>query len=164
MSLKILFSPWAKTTNHGEASTPVINSEVAKKREAFQKQLENTKKRMTSARAKYHQMLNSKIRLLERIERYDQQYHLLDTSQNDLCKESIDYAKRYSKLQKNKDKLLIQQKKGKERVQKLIDQISKEKEKCERYAHKQCELLRSLEDLAMYERTMYELDAAHQIK
>jgi len=156
--IKDYLRPLGIDTNHGFAKTPVVNSEVAKRREIFQKHLETFKTWMISARAKYHQKANSKEKLLKRMKNDEQQYYLLDTYQNALNKNSADYGKRYSKIQKNKDELLIQQEKKKKRVEKLSQQISKEQEKCQRYAHKQCDLLRSLEDLAMNERTMYELD------
>src|SRR5205807_5712276 len=156
--IKDYLRPLGIDTNHGFAKTPVVNSEVAKRREIFQKQLETFKTWMISARAKYHQKANSKEKLLKRMKNDEQQYYLLDTYQNALNKNSVDYSKQYSKIQKNKDELLIQQEKKKKRVEKLSQHISKEQEKCQRYAHKQCDLLRSLEDLAMNERTMYELD------
>ncbi len=70
----------------------------------------------------------------------------------------VDDDQRVSNIQKKKDDVLIQQEKKQQRVEKLSQQISQEQEKCERYAHKQCDLLRSLEDLQLNERTMYELD------
>lgn len=156
--IKDYLRPLGIDTNHGFAKTPVVNSEVAKRREIFQKHLETFKAWMISARARYRQTINSKGNLLERIKNDEQQYHLLDTYQNALDKNSVDYGKRYSKIQKKKDEALIQQEKKKKRAEKLSQHISKEQEKCQRYAQKQCDLLRSLEDLATNERTMYELD------
>lgn len=156
--IKDYLRPLGIDTNHGFAKTPVVNSEVAKRREIFQKHLETFKKWMIAARTKYFQKIQSKGNVLEQIKKDAHQYHLLDTYQHALDKESGDYDAHHNKIQKKKDDLVIQQEKKKQRVERLSQQISQEQEKCERYAHKQCDLLRSLEDLQMNERTMYELD------
>ena len=86
----------------------------------------------------YHQTLNSKTKLIERIEMDEHQYHLLDRYQRTLDKDSIDYAKRHNKIQKKKDEFSIKQEKRKMRLQKLSLQMSDYQEKCEHYARKQC--------------------------
>jgi hypothetical protein len=62
------------------------------------------------------------------------------------------------RIKKEKEKVSLLQEKMQKRVQRLSHDIHQEKEKCQRYAQKQCTLLRSLEDLTASERTMYELD------
>ena len=156
--IKDYLLPLGLDTNHGFAKTPVVNSEVAKKRETFQKHLETFKKWMESAQAKHQETVKSKIKLVERIKRDEQQYHLLNAQQDTLDKDSTSYDKQYSKIQKKKDILSIQQEKRKIRLQKISQQIIDHQENCKRHAQKQCDLSRSLEDLAKNERTMYELD------
>jgi len=156
--IKDYLLPMGLDTNHGFAKTPVINSEVAKRRETFQKHLETFKKWMLSAQAKHDQTINSQIKLVERIKKNEQQYHLLNAQQNTLDKNSSSYDKQCNKIQSKKDELLIQQEKGKNRFQKLSHQISEYQAKYQSHEQKQCDILRSLQDLAMNERTMYELD------
>jgi len=156
--IKDYLLPLGLDTNHGFAKNPVVNSEVKKKHETFQKHLETFRKRMDSARAKYHQTIKSKMKLSERIGRDEKQYYLLDAYQQALDKNSSDYNKQYHKLQKKKDVLSLQQENRKRRLRKLPQQIDEYKEKCYAYAHKQCNLLQSLEDLTRNEQTMYELD------
>jgi hypothetical protein len=156
--IKDYLLPLGLDTNHGFAKTPVANSEVAKKRETFQKHLETFKKWMKSAQAKYQETVKSKIKLVERIKRDDTVVHLLSAQQDTLNKDSINYDKQYSKIQKKKDILSIQQEKRKIRLQKISQQIIDHQEHLKHHAQKQCDLSRSLEDLAKNERTMYELD------
>lgn len=156
--IKDYLLPLGLDTNHGFAKTPVVNSEVAKKRETFQKHLETFGKWMQSAQAKYDQTVNSKEKLLKRIERDEQQYRLLNIHQDALDKNIRDYTKQYNKLQKKMDALSTQQEKRRTRVQKLSQHMSEHQEKGKQHAQKQGDLVRSLEDLEKNERTMYELD------
>lgn len=111
--IKDYLLPLGLDINHGFSKAPVVNSEVAKKREIFQKHLETFKKWMESAQAKYYQMRDSKIKLLERIERNEQQYHLLLTNMENIDKNSDNYIEYHNKLQKKIDELLLQQEKEK---------------------------------------------------
>jgi len=156
--IKDYLLPLGLDTNHGFAKTPVINSEAEKKRETYQKHLETFGKWMESAQKKCHQMINSNEKLLKRIERDNQQYHLLNVYQDALDKNALNYTKQYSKLQKKMDALSTQQEKRRMRVQKLSLQILDHQQKCEHYVQKQGNLLQLLENLARNERTMYELD------
>jgi hypothetical protein len=156
--IKDYLLPLGLDTNHGFAKTPVVNSEVEKKREIAQKHLETFKKWMASSLCRCHQMICNKVKLIERIERDENQYLLLDISQHALDRNCLDYMKRYNKIQKKKDIFSIQQEKRKVRLQKLSLQISEYHEKCQYYAQKQRDLVRSLEDLEKNERIMYELD------
>ena len=156
--IKDYLLPLGLDINHGFSKAPVVNSEVTKKRETFQKHLETFKKWMESAQVKYHRMRDSKIKLLERIERDEQQYHLLVTKLENIDKNSANYMKHYSKLQKKMNELSIQQEKRKARLPKLSLQMIELQEKTQQHEQKQCDLLRSLENLERNERTMYELD------
>ena len=156
--IKDYLLPLGLDTNHGFAKTPVANSEVAKKRETFQKHLETFSKWMQSAQAKYDQTINSKEKLFKQIERDEQQYHLLNIQQGALDKNIPDYIKQYNKLQKKMDALSTQQEKRRTRVHKLSQHMHEHQEKCKQHAQKQGDLVRSLEDLEKSERTMYELD------
>jgi hypothetical protein len=156
--IKDYLLPLGLDSNHGFSKTPVVNSETERKRETLQKHLETFKKWMESAQTKYYQTIDSREKLLERIQRDEMQYHLLNTYQYDLDKNSINFVNQYNKMQKKKDLLSIQQEKRKVRLQKISQQITDHQENSKRHMQKQCELSRSLEDLARNERTMYELD------
>jgi hypothetical protein len=156
--IKDYLLPLGLDTNHGFAKAPVVNSEAEKKRETYQKHFETFGKWMEAAQTKHHQMINSKENLLKRIERDDQQYHLLNVYQDTLDKHAINYMNQYNKLQKKMDFLSTQQEKRRMRVQKLSLQILEYQQKCEHYVQKQGNLLQLLEDLARNERTMYALD------
>lgn len=156
--IKDYLLPLGLDTNHGFAKVPVVNSEVAKRRESGQKQLETFKKWMVSSQAKYQKAIMSKIKLIERIER-DNQYCCLISNQQDILDEnSPDYQEKRSKMQKKKDTLVLQQEKREKRLQKLSRQITDYQEKCTYYEQKQCDLLCFLDNLAKNERSMYELD------
>ncbi len=156
--IKDYLLPLGLDINHGFSKAPVVNSEVTKKRETFQKHLETFKKWMESAQVKYYQMRESKIKLLERIERDEQQYHLLGTKLENIDKNSAHSMKHYSKLQKKMNELSIQQEKRKARLPKLSEHLIELQEKIQQHEQKQCDLLRSLENLERNEQTMYELD------
>jgi hypothetical protein len=156
--IKDYLLPLGLDINHGFSKAPVINSEAEKKRDTLKKNLETFKKWMESAQAKYHQTIDSKEKLIGRIKRDEMQYHLLNTHQNDLDKNNIDYISQYNKIQKKKDILSIQQEKRKLRLQKISQQIADHQENSQRHMQKQRELSRCLEDLEKNERTMYELD------
>jgi len=156
--IKDYLLPLGLDTNHGFAKAPVVNSEVAKKRGTSQKHIETYKKWMESAHVKYHQTINSKVKLVERIERDEQQYYTLSTAQDKIDKNSVNYSKQYNKIQKKKDTLSIQQEKRKKRLQKISSRIIDYQEKGKQYEQKQFDLLQSLEGLEKNERVMYELD------
>jgi hypothetical protein len=103
-------------------------------------------------------MRDSEIKLLERIERNEQQYHLLYTNLVKLDENSVNYMEHYNKLQKKMGELLLQQEKRKVRLPKLSGHLTELQEKIQQHEQKQCDLLRSLENLEKNERTMYELD------
>ena len=156
--IKDYLLPLGLDTNHGFAKTPVVNSEVAKRRETYQHHLETFGKWMSSAQAKHQGAVKRQEKLLERIERYEQQYDLLSTQQYNLDKNIINYDKQYNKIQKKKDTLSIQQEKRKIRVPKLSQHIIDLQEKIQRHEQKQRDLVQSLDHLEKHERTMYELD------
>jgi hypothetical protein len=156
--IKDYLLPLGLDTNHGFAKAPVVNSEVAKRRELYQKQLETFKKWMKSSRVKCQQAIMSKTKLLDRIKKYDQQYSLIIDQQAILDVNSIAYEKKQIKIQKRKNILFIQQEKRENQLQKLSQQIIDYQEKYQYYEQKQCNLVRSLENLAKNERSMYELD------
>jgi len=156
--IKDYLLPLGLDINHGFSKAPVVNSEETKKRETFQKHIKTFKMWTESAQVKYQKIGKSKVKLLERIERDKQAYNLLSTQHYTLAKDSIDYDKQSSKIQKKKDALSIQQEKRKRRVPKLSQQMIDLQEKIQHHEQKQRELFRSIENLERNERTMYELD------
>jgi hypothetical protein len=156
--IKDYLLPLGLDINHGFSKAPVVNSEVTKKRETFQKHLDTFKKWMESAHVKYHQIRDSQVKLLERIKRNEQQFYLLCNKIENLDENSYNYSKYYKKLQKKIGVVVIQQEKRKARLPKLSGHLTELQEKIQQHKQKQCDLLRSLEKLERNERTMYELD------
>jgi hypothetical protein len=150
--------PLGLDTNHGYEKTPVVNSEAAKKRESLHKQLDTAKQRMASARTRYDQSIACKEKLLEKVKKDNHKYRVLETYQHTIDKYCIDYDRMNSRLENEKEDIHLQQAKKMKRVQQISDDIDQEKRKYESYAQKQCDILRSLEDVTTYEQSMYELD------
>jgi hypothetical protein len=78
--------------NHGYAKTPVINSEIAKKREALQRRLENVQRWANAARKRMHNA--SKLyrkRCMLTKERADALYLDLNTHQMELERQEMDH-------------------------------------------------------------------------
>jgi len=137
----------------------VENSEVAKKRAALEKRLANVQRWAEGARKRSHNA--SKLytkRCQQTKERATELYRLLNNHQIEL------------EQQRKKDWLLrktIKEEKAvadaeieeyQQRQWKAYETSNQEHRKCERYCQEQRKLLRTLEDLAASERTMYELD------
>src|SRR6266566_885867 len=78
--------------NHGYAQTPVINSEVAKKREALQRRLDNVKRWADGARKRMHNastLYRKRCTLTK--ERADALYRDLNTHQMELARQGMDH-------------------------------------------------------------------------
>lgn len=151
--------PLGLDTNHGYAKTPIVNSEVSKKRVALEKRLSNVKQWATSAQVRYHHASVLYNRLWKQTKAYeDDLYRKLNAHQEALCAQRVDYYERRAQIKAEKATIDAELEERWQRVWHVYTRSNKESEKCERYAHEQCDLLRALEDLKANERTMYELD------
>ncbi len=145
--------------NHGYAKTVVVNSEVAKKREALQKRLENVQRWTDGARKRMHNA--SKLyrkRCQQTKERADALYRVLNDHQRELERQGVEHWLLRKTIKEEKAVADAEIEEYQQRQWKAYHTSNKEFAKCEKYCREQRELLRTLEDLAQQEREMYELD------
>jgi hypothetical protein len=151
--------PLGLDTNHGYGKTPIVNSEVAKKRAALEKRLSNVERWTASARMRSRQASVLYNRLWKQTKTYaDDQYRKLNAHQDALYAQGVDYDERRAQIKAQKAVIDAELEQRWQRVWRAYTKSNKESEKQERYGHEQGDLLRALEDLAATERTMYELD------
>jgi hypothetical protein len=145
--------------NHGFAKTPVINSEVAKKREALQKRLDNVRRWTVGARKRMHnasKLYRKRCQFTK--ERADALYHVLNTHQMELEWQGVENFQVRQTIKEEKATADAEIEQYQQRQWKAYHTSNKEFAKCEKYCREQRELLRAIEDLAQQERDMYELD------
>jgi hypothetical protein len=151
--------PLGLDTNHGYGKTPIVNSEVAKKRAALEKRLGTVERLGVSAHERSHQASVLYNRLWKQTKAYaDNQYRKLNAHQDTLYAQGVDYDERRARIKAQKAAIDAELEQRWQRVWRAYTKSNKESEKQKRYAHEQCDLLRALEDLVANERTMYELD------
>jgi len=151
--------PLGLDTNHGYGKTPIVNSEIAKKRAALEKRLSNVQRWTASAQVRCHKASVVYDRLWKQTKAYgDQLYRKLNAHQDALATQGVNYYERRAQIKEQKAVIDKELEQRWQRVWRAYSKSSKESEKQERYAHEQCDLLRALEDLAATERAMYELD------
>ena len=151
--------PLGIDVNHGFAKTPVINSEVAKKREALQKRLDNVRRWAVGARKRMHnasKLYRKRCQLTK--ERADALYRTLNTHQMELERQGVDHWQVRQTIKEEKAVADAEIEQYQQRQWKAYHTSNQEFTKCEKYCREQRELLRAIEDLAQQERDMYELD------
>ncbi len=151
--------PLGLDTNHGYGKTPVINSEVSKKRAALEKRLSSIKQWAVSARERSHRASLRYTRLWKETKaKGEERYRVLDKQLQAL--EVQGGSPGQWKVECNRLKAEAESEMAElwQRVYRVLDTSNKDHAKWERYCHEQCDLLRALEDLVAQERTMYELD------
>ena len=151
--------PLGIDVNHGYAKTPVINSEVAKKREALQRRLENVQRWADGARKRMHNastLYRKRCTLTK--EHADALYRDLNTHQMELARQGMDHWQVRQTIKAEKAAADAEIEVYQQRQWKAYHASNKEFAKCEKYCREQRELLRAIEDLAQQEREMYELD------
>ena len=151
--------PLGLDTNHGYGKTPVINSEVSKKRAALEKRLNSIKQWAVSARERAHRASLRYSRLWKETKvKGEARYRVLDKQLQALEVQGVSPG--HWKVERNRLKAEAENEMAElwQRVYRVLDTSNKEHAKWERYCREQCDLLRALEDLAAQERTMYELD------
>jgi hypothetical protein len=157
--IKDFLIPLGIDTNHGYAKTPVVNSEIAKKREVLERRLANVRRwaiaagertrrasrlynrRWAQAKARGDELYRAlNVRLME-MERQEMAPHLLRAATKD------------HKAAADADLDALYQK-----VWRAYDTSNAEHRKQQRYCTEQRTLLRALDDLAARDRAMHELD------
>jgi len=151
--------PLGIDANHGYAKIAVTNSEVAKKREALQKRLENVQRWAVGARKRMHNA--SKLhrkRSQQTKERAHALYHDLNHHQIEMERQEVEHWLLRKTIKEEKAVADAEIEEYRQREWKAYHTSNKEFDKCEKYCREQRELLRALEDLDQQERKMYELD------
>jgi len=151
--------PLGIDVNHGFAKTPVINSEIAKKREALQKRLDNVRRWANGARKRMHnasKLYRKRCQLTK--ERADALYRVLNTHQMELERQGMDHWQLRQTIKEEKAVADAEIEEYQQRQWKAYHTSNREFAKYEKYCRGQRELLRAIEDLAQQEREMYELD------
>jgi hypothetical protein len=151
--------PLGLDTNHGYGKTPIVNSEVAKKRAALEKKLHNAQQWAAGAKARSHKAGQLYHRRWQQTKEYgDQRYRQLNAHQDALREQGVGYEERRARIKEEKALIDADLEKRWQQVRQTYAKSSKESQKYDHYAQQQCDLLRALEELKASERTMYELD------
>ena len=151
--------PLGLDINHGFAKTPVVNSEVSKKREALEKRLAHVQRWGEAARVKAHRASALSTKLWKQTkERSEQLYRALNERIWELEAQEMSSYQLRAESKKLKAEADAELEPLWQRVSRVREKSHQESSKHERYCREQRELLRTLEDLAVNERMMYELD------
>jgi hypothetical protein len=153
--------PLGLDTNHGYIKTPVENSEVAKRRTALQKRLDNC--RAWAAKAYRKQNWNAKRgdKLWQVAKAYsDQQYRQLNLRLNSLDYQGMPQAQWRTLVKQETTRIDPEIQRRFQQAQRTLDRADQLWRHYERYCVLQRDLLRDLETLDAQQRTMYELDNA----
>ncbi len=151
--------PLGLDTNHGYDKTPVPNSEVSKKRAALEKRLSAIQKWAPAARERSSKASLRYTRLWNETKaKGEERYRVLDEQLQQLQAQGVTPGQWKTERTKLQAEAECEMQALWERVSRVLATSNKEFAKWERYCHEQGELLRALEDLAVQERTMYELD------
>lgn len=157
--IKDFLLPLGLDTNHGYGKTPIVNSEVAKKRAALEKKLHNAQRWAEGAKARSHKAGQLYQRRWQQTKEYgDQRYRQLNAHQDALREQGVGFEERRARIKEEKALIDADLEHRWQQVRQTYAKSSKESQKDDRYAQHQCDLLRALEELKASERTMYELD------
>src|SRR5258708_2633180 len=151
--------PLGIDVNHGYEKIPVINSEIAKKREALRRHLGNVQRWAEGARKRTHnasKLYTKRCKLTK--ERARELYFILNSHQIELEQQGMDDWRLHKTIKEEKAQADAEIEEYQQRQWKAYHTSNHEFAKCERYCREQRELLRAIEDLTKQERDMYELD------
>ena len=159
--IKDFLLPLGLDTNHGYAKTPVVNSEVAKRRAGLERRLRNSQRCAEGARRRAERARHRAARLEPRAKaRADELYRELTRrlwalEAQGLPESQVRAAAKALKATADAeiDTLRV-------RVQRARVTNAHEEQKLEQYCREQRELLRAVSELTAGERTMYQLDDA----
>ena len=157
--IKDFLLPLGLDTNHGFAKTPVINSEVNKKREALEKRCANVQRFREAAREKAHRASKLATKLWKQTKEHAEAlYRVLNEQLQALEVQWVSEGTYRAERKKLKAEVDAQLEPLWQRVYRVQEKSHQESTKHERYCREQRDLLRALEDLVAKERMMYELD------
>jgi hypothetical protein len=157
--IKDFLLPLGLDTNHGFAKTPVINSEVNKKREALEKRGANVQRFREAAREKAHRASILATKLWKQTKEHGEAlYRVLNERLQVLEAQGVTEGTYRAERKKLKAEVDAELEPLWQRVYRVQEKSHQESTKHERYCCEQRELLRALEDLTTKERMMYELD------
>jgi hypothetical protein len=157
--IKDFLLPLGLDTNHGFAKTPVINSEVNKKREALEKRCANVQRFREAAREKAHRASGLETKLCKQAKEHGEAvYRTLNARLQALEAQGVTEGTYRAERRKLKAEADAELEPLWQRVSRVRERSHQESSKHERYCREQRELLRALEDLAAKERVMHELD------
>jgi hypothetical protein len=151
--------PLGIDTNHGYGKTPVVNSEVAKRRETLERRLANVRRWAERARDRCRRAGRRAERLRQQAKaRGDVLYRELNARLDDLERQGLG-DHRWRAAAKEQRAAIDADLDGLwARVNRVRVQSDQEFAKAERYCREQREVLRALEELTAGERAMHELD------
>jgi len=157
--IKDFLLPLGLDTNHRFAKTPVINSEVAKKREVLEKRCANVHRFREAAREKAHWASKLATKLWKQTkECAEALYRVLNEQLQALEAQEVSEGTYRAERKKLKAEVDAELEPLWQRVYRVQEKSHQESTKHECYCREQRDLLRALEDLAAKERMMYELD------
>jgi hypothetical protein len=157
--IKDFLLPLGLDTNHGFAKTPVINSEVNKKREVLEKRCANVQRFREAAREKAHRASKLATKLGKQTKEHAEAlYRVLNEQLQALEAQGVSEGTYWAERKKLKAEVDAELEPLWQRVYRVQERSYQESTKHERYCREQRELLRALEDLTAKERMMYELD------
>jgi hypothetical protein len=157
--IKDFLLPLGLDTNHGFAKTPVINSEVNKKRETLEKRCANVQRFREAAREKAHRASRLETKLWKQAkEQGEAVYRTLNDRLQALEAQGVTEGTYRAERRKLKAEADAELEPLWQRVYRVREKSHQESSKHERYCREQRELLRALEDLEASERVMHELD------
>ena len=159
--LKDWLLPLGLDTNHGEASTPVENSEIAKRREAIERRLANIQRWAPKA----HERAQRASRLAERLRQETKAHgdalyrrinlYICEHDRGDEREWRLQHKPVVKAMKAEADADLAERWRRYERVR---DREDREESKYTRYCLEQCDHLRALAELEAKERAMYQLE------
>jgi len=157
--IKDFLLPLGLDVDHGFAKTPVINSEVNKKRETLEKRCANVQRFREAAREKAHRASGLETKLWKQAKEHGEKvYRTLNDRLQALEAQGVTEGTYRAERRKLKAEADAELEPLWQRVYRVREKSHQESTKHERYCREQRELLRALEDLAAKERVMHELD------
>lgn len=151
--------PLGLDTNHGYAKTPVPNSEASKKRATLEKRLSDIQKWAPAARKRSNNASARHRRLWKETKaKGEERYRVLDEQLQQLQAQGVPPGQWKTERNRLQAEAEREMRELWERVSRVLETCNKEFAKWEHSCREQGNLLRALEDLAVQERTMYELD------
>lgn len=151
--------PMGLDINHGYTKNPVENSEVAKRRAKFQKQLDSAHCRAEKAHRQYRWNAKRAKKLWEQTWQYGaDEYDRLNDHASQLNCQDVPEGERRRIIKAEKQAIDTDLNQRWQTVYRTQDRRTQAFEKYERASVQQRQLLRDLETLDAQERTMYALD------